>query len=444
MMRIPVLSILVVVLAAAPGLSLAGGPEVGDQGARATGRGGAMTVRADDPSAIYYNPAGLARQRGTGFLLSNRVLYSDIEYRRARTLDWSDATHGVPRLVEFDHIRNETPWTWLSPMAALASDLGLDDWAFALGMYAPNAAGRLEYPRFGPQRYMMTGQDVIMLYYTASVAWKYKDLFGLGLSLQYVDVPRFDFSVVVDGNMSPRNVYPDSSPFDMHVAIRGEDRFGFTGILGAWVKPVRGLEIALAGRFLPVNIRTDSRLEVTADNLATEEQVKVLKGTEEDNRVSFELTFPTQLRGGIRWFFEKGGREIADVELDVQWEMWSQNRSYRLDAGVTTELAGQRIDIDQVVIPREFRDTVSIRLGGDVQVVPGRLWLRAGGFYESPAVEPGYAFLDALSFHRLSPGAGLTLRLLGADLSLAYNWIFQVPVVVTEQESKIFQQAPGE
>ncbi len=423
--------------------ALAGGPEVGDQGARATGRGGALTVKADDPSAIYYNPAGLARQRGTGFLLSNRILYSDIEYRRARTLDWSDATHGVPRLVEFDHVTNQAPWTWLSPMAAVTSDFGLEDWAFAAGMYAPNAAGRLQFPRFGPQRYMMTEQDVIMLFYTASVAWKYKDLAGVGLSLQWVDVPRFNFSVVVDGNISPRHVYPDSSPFDMHVAIKGQDRIGFTGILGAWLRPVDGLELALAGRFLPIRIRTDSTLDVTADNLATDEPVKVLKNGVEDNRVAFEITFPTQLRGGVRWFLEKGGREIADVELDVQWEMWSQNESYRLDAGVMTELAGQQVKIDEVDIRREFMDTVSVRLGGDFQVIPGRLWLRAGGFYESPAVRPGYAYLDALSFHRLSPGAGLTVRILGADLSLAYNWVFQTPFVVTEEDSQIFQQVPG-
>jgi long-chain fatty acid transport protein len=445
MQRTPKRALLIVaaLLFVAPVSAIAGGPEIADQGARATGRGGAMTVKADDPSAIYYNPAGLALQRGTGFLLSNRMLYTDIEFRRARTLDWSDATHGVPRLVDFEHVRNEVPWTWLSPMAAVTSDFGLEDWTFAVGTYAPNAAGHLKYPRFGPQRYMMTEQDVIMLYYNASVAWKYKDLFGVGLSLQYVDVPRFNFSVVVDGNISPRHVYPDSSPFDMHVAIRGENRFGFTGILGAWVKPIRGLEIALAGRFLPIHVRTDSTLDVTADNLASDEPVKVLKGSVEDNRVAFEITFPTQLRGGIRWYLEEGGRELADIELDVQWEMWSQNSRYLLDAGVTTELAGQRVDIDQVAIPREFIDTVSIRLGGDVQVIPGRLWLRAGGFYESPAVRPAYAYLDALSFHRLSPSAGLTLRVLGADLSVAYNWVFQTPAVVTEEEARVYQQVPG-
>ena len=43
----------------------AGGFELPDNGAQALGRGATFVAKADDTTAMYYNPAGLARQRGT-------------------------------------------------------------------------------------------------------------------------------------------------------------------------------------------------------------------------------------------------------------------------------------------------------------------------------------------------------------------------------------------
>ena len=48
------------VLLLAPTFALAGGFNIYEMGARATALGGAFTATADDASAIFYNPAGLA------------------------------------------------------------------------------------------------------------------------------------------------------------------------------------------------------------------------------------------------------------------------------------------------------------------------------------------------------------------------------------------------
>ena len=129
---------------------VAGGLEIGDQGAKAAGRAGAFTVRADDPSALYYNPAGLARLRGTQVYYSHRLLYGQAEYRRARTLDWSDATHGTPQLVDFEHVTNQAPLFPTGLMLAASSDFGLDDVTFAAGVYGPPAVGHVQYPEQRP------------------------------------------------------------------------------------------------------------------------------------------------------------------------------------------------------------------------------------------------------------------------------------------------------
>jgi len=404
-----------------------------------------MTVRADDLSAMDYNPAGLARLRGTRFYYSHRVVYSDIEYRRARTLDWSDATHGVPRLVDFEHVNNEVPWNFLGTMVALSSDFGRDDFTLAAGFYGPPAVGHYKFPRYGPQRYQMIEQDVLVLFYNLSGAWKYKDTFGLGVSLQWVDVPKFNFELVVDGNLAPRLVNPDQSSFDINTRVEGSDRAGFTTIVGAWWKPVANLEVAFAGRIIPIRIDNRSKLYLEADHLALSEPISITNMDGVDNNdVTFSMAFPIKLRMGVRYIHELArGRELFDVELGLHYERWSILDSYTMTADIVTEVAGQSLELNTVEITRNYQDTFQVRLGTDVNVVPGWLALRAGFAYETPAIPKGYEFLDSFSYHRLAPSAGFTLSLWKFHLSAAYTYVWQNVAVLAEEDAKVYQQVPG-
>ena len=50
------------------------------QGARATAMGSAFVAIADDPSAIFWNPAGLARLNGNGFMIDHTLWIADLKY----------------------------------------------------------------------------------------------------------------------------------------------------------------------------------------------------------------------------------------------------------------------------------------------------------------------------------------------------------------------------
>src|SRR5262245_38594644 len=65
---------------AGAGPALAAGFGIFEQGARAMGAAGAFTARADDPSAIYFNPAGLAHVENGALLLSPNLLYYKSEF----------------------------------------------------------------------------------------------------------------------------------------------------------------------------------------------------------------------------------------------------------------------------------------------------------------------------------------------------------------------------
>ncbi len=50
------------------------------QGTRASGMGGAYVAVADDPSALYWNPAGITKLQGAGFLVDHTQWIADINY----------------------------------------------------------------------------------------------------------------------------------------------------------------------------------------------------------------------------------------------------------------------------------------------------------------------------------------------------------------------------
>jgi long-chain fatty acid transport protein len=62
-------------LAGTASLALAAGLKVNEQGAKAMGMGNAFTAQADDPSALFYNPAGISFLKGTQVNLGSTTIY---------------------------------------------------------------------------------------------------------------------------------------------------------------------------------------------------------------------------------------------------------------------------------------------------------------------------------------------------------------------------------
>src|SRR5580692_10031200 len=76
-------ALLVLALLGWPSRALASGFEIPDNGTQAIGRGGAFTARADDGTALEYNVAGLAQQRGTRLLLDANLWLSSYTFQRS-------------------------------------------------------------------------------------------------------------------------------------------------------------------------------------------------------------------------------------------------------------------------------------------------------------------------------------------------------------------------
>lgn len=59
---------------ALPMASMGAGFHIREQGAKAMGMANAFVAQADDPSAVFYNPAGIAFQEGTAISLGVTII----------------------------------------------------------------------------------------------------------------------------------------------------------------------------------------------------------------------------------------------------------------------------------------------------------------------------------------------------------------------------------
>jgi long-chain fatty acid transport protein len=425
-----------------------GGYYTGALGARAAGRGGAFVARADDLTAVSINPAGLAELDGTVVELGNQFSHDGYDYTRAPTLDYGQSTTPT-QPTAFDKVHNATPWQPALPFIGVSSRLGLRDWSFALAAFAPPGISREQFPQDGGQRYMMVNRQAIILDYTASAAWRFHDLWGVGVTLEWITVPRLDYSLVINGNTSPGAANPVSSPFDILAQTTGSDWFTFNAIVGAWFRPKPSLEFGLAGQILPANIVTHSTLTLSGlalnfDGTAVLGTITTGRGNGQESNVSVTLPLPLLVRGGGRYRHQSAGREVYDVELDVEYESWSRANAFTVATnGLVASSRGQPVPIGTITVPKQWSDVLSVKLGGDFNLIPDRWTLRAGVYYETAAAPAAYANVDFPAGAQMGAALGASLLMGRAELALTYQLRYQPSFSVAEADARVYQQTPA-
>ena len=442
---------LVAVAAFFPLRAQGGGFELPGTGTRAMGRGSAFTVGVDDLSAIALNPGGLLRLRGTSLLLSDNLIFSNLTFTRAASVIPQDpgvTPAGTNPLATTKNTETVFP---LGAMVALGSTFGLEDWSFAVGVFGPNAVGKVHFDPLAGARYMLTDLDMVLIYYSAAVAYGKKDLYGVGLTLSLADLPKSKFGVVVDGGNNP-SPNPYFNSFDLKSTLDLKYHSTFTAIVGGWWRVMPQLELGLSGRVVPVALHPKGKVrldKIPGQLFAGNETAEVvLQGAD----VALDLTLPVTANLGARYRYVKGDREVFDVELDAGYEAWSAVNAYdvKLDGSVrvTAKSGDGTVDlipktgVKSISIPKRWKDTMSVRLGGTWNAVKDLFSVSAGGFWESGATPQNYSNVDFPSFMRFGAAGGVRFRFRGTELSASYMHVFQQDRSVDESAAKVFQQRP--
>jgi len=422
-----------------------GGYYSGALGARAAGRGGAFMARADDPTAISINPAGLAALRGTHLEIGNQFSYNSYAYTRAATLDTGNPdANGTAPLVNFARVTNGSAAQAADPFIGVTTDFGLSDWGFGLAAFAPPGVAQEQFPETGGQNYMMVKRQAIILDYAASAACKYHYVLGVGVTAEWLSLPSLQYSLMFNGNPFANQAAPVSSQYDLLAETKGADWFAFNARLGAWVRPAPWFQLAASGQVIPTEFVTHSTLAVTARDPAMLGTVTLNRNGRAANDVEITLPLPMMARAGARYIGLEGGVERWDLELDVEYETWSRVNQFTVDTnGLNAFVAGQNVAINTLTVPKQWKNTVSVKLGGDVALVPDRWSLRAGAYYESAVASPAYANVDFPGGPRIGGALGGSFMSGPLEVALTYQFRYQQTVTVSEADGRVYQQVPA-
>ncbi len=435
--------------------------EFPDNGSEQEGRGGAWVARASDPLAAFYNPAGLAGQQTRLTLQANistqNTCFTRVKASNDTTADGVAAGATYPKVCQNGSF---FPNPQLAFTYRLTDRIGL-----GLAVLGPSAVGGVTWPDFqgsspSPQRYLLISSNVLLLTPSLGVGWEPIDGLRFGASFIFGTAPTIDFinasPALVDGTPSP-------AQNDIRAELKAKDLFipGFT--LGTIWSPLDSLDVAAWYKYMgSINATGDVTTQtgfysnpqniIYGDTALPNCNNPMLTNNPcgSGNNVKITVPIPMEAKLGVRYHMPRSGAAVAahlrdpiaqdlfDVEADFTWANDSafdaiQIRFPGTPGGLGTLPANPGITTSAVLppnadVPHGFKDVFGVRLGGDYNVLPDQLALRAGGFFESQAAVQQYQNIDFDAASRFGVSLGGTYRLrIGnhpLDLMAGYGHVF--------------------
>lgn len=472
---------LLVVSALVPARSVAAwGFEMTPAGARANGRAGADYAGGDSASSLFYNPAGLAAVGASASVYGSLHLHL---HERCYQGDEVDESSGTPTVVtSHPEVCGATGLTMLPELAGTARLR--DDLVLGFGLYVPTAGARTI--RFGdpetgtfnpgtgaiptPARYQLMDSELLQLFATVGFGYAPVPRLRVGATLGW-GITTIDFSNAaysrVDVVAGLITAYADARS-----ALTGSDgfvpRFSF-GISG---EPAEDVPLTVGASYVYTgDVRTRSArlavhgLSTRIDPPAIDALVGDLVVDAEVSGVHVRVPQTSQLSVGARYALrldapadgvgDRLSTERFDVEVSLGVLFAERVDRFAVDLPDDAEVVvpspipiipEQRIALpDRIDLDHRWRNQVSLAIGSDVSVLPGRLALRAGVRYESSGVTHGYEQLDFVPFRNVSLHFGATVRAHDrVDLTLGLGHARYPDVRVDADEARIRRIVSGD
>ncbi|HVH42892.1 MAG TPA: outer membrane protein transport protein, partial [Labilithrix sp.] len=422
------------------GVAEAGGFELPDNGTQALGRGAAFVAKASDATAIYHNPAGLARQRGTHLLANGNLYIHSFEFQRIGTFPddpqdaqtpWGDTPY--PRVKNI-----ASPF--ISPFLALTTDFGyFDRITFAAGIFGPPSVANRTFPlsiggKPSASRYDFVQSRSSLLYPTVAAAVRVTRWLDIGVSghlvlasfdqtmLSYSDLETCSENTI-DGQKRREDFRCDT---ESRLKAKGTS---FAATIGATVRPVRWLAFGASFR-TPTN--------VSANGTLTPEPPSALPAGQELTAGPANLAFqlPWAARFGVRYIGMDADFEVYDLELDGTYEGWGSAQG--LGPILTVPDIGSFKDI-QTVITRGYKNTIGVRAGGayNIDTGAGVLTLRGGSYFDSSATDFATTRLDYDTLAKVAGTLGLGYKIGSFGFDVAYAAVASIPRTVGTGAGKV-------
>lgn len=361
-----------------------------DVGARCLGRGSAFVAKADDLTAIFHNPAGLANLIGTNILLDIGFIDRYAEFDRA---DEESTSYPAVKAKEI-----------VSPIPFLGVSYDFNSNAFTLGLslYAPYGAPKVKFPENGPQRYNIVTSSIAQIFYSLAAGARITRWLMFGFNASLVDLFAYQNMKLYTGL--------NDADVTFKLSARGIPSWSTGAILNVTESLTIGVSYLPP---IPANLKGYMKAR----------EIPLLPELSDNLNVNIKL--PPILRFGLRYAFDQN----KDIEVDIVWTGWSTIKDY---TGIFEKKS--LFGIERITYPKNWRDSISIRAGGDYNI-SSRITLRAGYFYDQGAVPE--ETMDASSFdldgHGITTGVSMSVD--RYTFSLSYAHVFMPDIIVKNSEA---------
>ncbi len=339
------------ILLVSVGLVFAAGYQVGEHGSKAMGMGGAFVAQASDPSAIFFNPAGLGFQSGLNFMAGATLI-----------MPKTDFTGPTPSTAKTDMESQ----TFYPPHAYLTYTME-NNLSFGLGFFAPYGLGT-EWASTWVGRQLAVKTDLQALYINPTVAYKVSDKFAVGVGASYImGTVELSRRVPTYSSLTP----PTPAASDGWVNLSG-DGTGFSFNAGVLYKATEKLSAGLSYRSL-ADIDFEGDAEFT--------EMQALASFFPGGTGKTSLPMPADLKAGVAYQIN----ENVIVEADFEYVFWSAYEELVLDIpnGPAFPLTGAPLQ-GKTVQEKKYDDAYLVRLGGEYSLE--KISLRAGFVYDMSPV----------------------------------------------------------
>lgn len=271
-------------------------------GTRALGMGNAFVAVADDPSAVFFNPAGLVNMDGTNLSVGFAPHFPSLEY-------------------ENGPIKSEvTNYTPVVPNLYITTRLVDSPWAFGFGVYS-HFGLKVVWPFDGPFNYLTTESDLTLPHFNPTVSYKVNEKLSLGGGLVYAMAnAELKSALPIDAiNVSLGGAVTGAA--DGEQIVKG-DGDGIGATAGILYRPTEKHTVGLTWR-------SDLKVDIKGDVLAkgfTNESQAFFGGTSYSTGIETSVTLPPSVILG--YSYRRGNLTWA---LDGEWMGFSSYRSTEID-----------------------------------------------------------------------------------------------------------------
>jgi len=363
-----------VLLALGSNEAFAGGLSFMEHGAKAAGMANAFAGQADDPSALFYNPAGMTQLPGTQVLVGSGMVYFDALFRSSTT---GEATELQDHFLLIPHLfltHRFTQWD--------------ERLSIGLGIFSPFGTA-IDWPDTWQGRFNSTNAKLRVTLYNPTLAFQATPTLSVAAGLRYADV---------------------AAEFEQQVNLgTGESKLRGYGLTARPIGWNAGLRYRLT-ETTSVGLQFLSELQAKLKGQAdiTGPAAAGLGSGTGFARVGFHsrIKLPPQVIVGLstkivpRW----------TINADVAWEGWKTLGSLPRDFLGSTALDS--------VSARLWNNSWAYRVGAEFAATE-RVALRGGYFYdETPIPDNTFdANIPSANLHALTAGVGYRWDRIGVDLA---------------------------